>query len=194
MLTDLAPHQQAAAIVMRLGGAARDLARTITPQEILQGGVINGIQYDPVSYIVYGLHQRFAQLGEESRLIAMTDMINFSRRPNEAINDLLTRYETVRQKARDEGQFVMSIEGCALQLLRACGCSTPQFTTFLQRFEHRLPTTEDEFNLLMNDNPGNKTTWESLCPSVLGNKFSYSPEYGKRPRLGQPQCPHRCHR
>ena len=38
MLTDLAPHQQAAAIIMRLGGAAREMARTITPQEIINAG------------------------------------------------------------------------------------------------------------------------------------------------------------
>ena len=36
MLTDPAPHQQAAAIVVRLGGAARDLARTISRQEFTQ--------------------------------------------------------------------------------------------------------------------------------------------------------------
>ena len=41
MLTDLTPAQQAASIVMRLGGAARDLARTITATEIRTGGVID---------------------------------------------------------------------------------------------------------------------------------------------------------
>ena len=60
MLTDLAPHQQAAAIIMRLGGAAKELARTMTPQEIFQGGVVNGVQLDPVSYTfmacTQGLH------------------------------------------------------------------------------------------------------------------------------------------
>jgi len=56
MLTDLAPHQQAAAIVMRLGGAARDLARTISPQELMHGGVVDGVQLDPVSLVAYGLH------------------------------------------------------------------------------------------------------------------------------------------
>ena len=82
MLTDLAPHQQAAAIIMRLGGAASELARTMTPQEIFQGGVVNGVQLDPVSYIIHGLHARFAQLGEESRLLTMTELMSFQRRPN----------------------------------------------------------------------------------------------------------------
>ena len=38
VLTDLQPHQQCAAIVARLGGAARDMARMLTPQEIMHGG------------------------------------------------------------------------------------------------------------------------------------------------------------
>ena len=68
MLTDLQPAQQAAAIVMRLGGAARELVRSITPDEILNGGQINGVQVDPITYIVAGLQQRFAMLDDEHRL------------------------------------------------------------------------------------------------------------------------------
>ena len=39
MLTDLQPHQQCAAIVMRLGGAAKEVARMMTPQEMMNGGI-----------------------------------------------------------------------------------------------------------------------------------------------------------
>ena len=39
MMTDLAPYQQVAAVILRLSGAAKDLARTLTPNEILNGGV-----------------------------------------------------------------------------------------------------------------------------------------------------------
>ena len=49
-LTDLQPHQQCAAIVMRLGGAARELARMLFSQEMMQGGLQNGVQVDPVTY------------------------------------------------------------------------------------------------------------------------------------------------
>jgi hypothetical protein len=49
LLTDLQPAQQAAAIVMRLGGAAREFVRSITPDEILNGGQINGVQVDPIT-------------------------------------------------------------------------------------------------------------------------------------------------
>ena len=60
MLTDLHPHQQCAAIIMRLGGAAKEMARMITPSEILNGGAgQQGQPLDPVSYLLSRLYARF---------------------------------------------------------------------------------------------------------------------------------------
>ena len=148
LLTDLQPHQQAAAILMRLQGSARELARTISGPEILNGGVYEGVQYDPVSFIIAGLRGRYGQLDEETRMAAMTEMLAFSRHPQETINMVLSRFELVRGRARGEGQFVMSIEGSALQLMRACHVSPPQMLNLLQPFNHQLPHTEEEFRQL----------------------------------------------
>ena len=148
MLTDLQPHQQCAAIVMRLGGSAREMARMITPQEMVNGGVQNGVAVDPVTYLMGALHQRFSALEEESRLTCMTEMLAFARRPGETINSLLARYETVRQRAVIEGQFVMSVEGCSLQILRAVGISSQQLFSLLQPFAGQLPTNDAQFNVL----------------------------------------------
>jgi len=145
MLTDLQPHQQCAAIIMRLGGAAREMARQITPQEMMQGGVQNGVLVDPVTYLLGALHARFSALEEESRLTCMTEMLAFARRPGENINSLLSRYETVRQRAAIEGQFVMSVEGCSLQILRACGIGSQHLFTLLQPFQGQLPQNDEQF-------------------------------------------------
>ena len=51
----------------------------------------------------------------------------------------------VRQRARREGNFVMSWEGCSLQLLRALNLNSQQFVTFLQPVGQRLPSNEEEF-------------------------------------------------
>ena len=80
MLTDLQPHQQCAAIIMRLGGAARDMARMVTPQELMNGGVRSGVALDPVTYQLAALQERFAALDDESRLASMTEMLAFTRR------------------------------------------------------------------------------------------------------------------
>ena len=86
MLTDAQPRQQAAVIVMRVRVSAREMVRTITPQELLHGGVINGRQYDPVAYNVVGLHRNSAQVDDERRLAAMTQHLSFQRRRGEGIN------------------------------------------------------------------------------------------------------------
>ena len=80
MLTDLQPARHVAAIVMRLGGAARELARSLTPAELMNGGIINGAQVHPITYIVAGLQLRFGQLDDESRLVAMAQLLAIQRR------------------------------------------------------------------------------------------------------------------
>ena len=147
MVTDLAPYQQVAAVILRLSGAAKDLARTRVPNEVLNEGVSpSGVQLDPLSYLVVGLHARFAPLGDETRLQTMADLLSFGRRNGEGINQALTRYGIVRQRARTEGLFVMSAEGCALQLRRACGVSTNQMMQVLQPFNTNLPANEQQLN------------------------------------------------
>ena len=69
MLTDLQPHQQCAALVMRLGGAARDIARMITPSEMMNGGMQNGALVDPVTYLLGALHARFQHLRKRAVLL-----------------------------------------------------------------------------------------------------------------------------
>ena len=49
MLADLAPYQHAAAIILRLGGAGKQLVRTLTPNWIAHGAMAAGIQVGPIS-------------------------------------------------------------------------------------------------------------------------------------------------
>ena len=84
---------------MRLGGAARELVRNITADEIINDGVLNGQQLDPVTYIVAGWQGRFAMLDDESRLAAMTQLLACQRHPSETINATLSHYDLVRQRA-----------------------------------------------------------------------------------------------
>ena len=40
---------------MRLGGGAREMARMITPQEMMNGGLLNGVAVDAVTYLLGSL-------------------------------------------------------------------------------------------------------------------------------------------
>ena len=106
---------------------------------------MNGVQLDPVSYLLHGLSARFGPLDEESRLRATQDLLSFSRRQGETVDTLISRFELVRSRARNEGGGVLSVETAALILLRACGVSSDQFQTLTQPFGLRLPNSDAEF-------------------------------------------------
>ena len=47
----------------------------------MDGGIRNGVRLDPVSYLLAALQDRLAALDEETRLLAMTEMMAFTRNP-----------------------------------------------------------------------------------------------------------------
>ena len=78
------------------------MIRQISPQELQHGGIIGGIPLDPVSYILTVLAIRFAQLDDESRLQAMTELWAFDEHSGENINELLARFQVVREREQRE--------------------------------------------------------------------------------------------
>ena len=108
----------------------------------MHGGVLQGVQLDPVSCIMSRLPLRFAQLDDERRLVAMAQLLAFTRNRTANINATLARYDVVRARAARIGNFAMSFEGCALQILRACSVNESQLIQFLTPFGGRLPNTE----------------------------------------------------
>ena len=133
-MTDLLPRQQSEAITFRLSGAAREMAGTLTPNEVIHGGMVNGQPMDPVSYLLGGLETRFAQLADETRLAAMNELTAFQRRPHERINAVLARYQLVRQRANADGGFVMSVDVCDLQRARVLHVNRSHLLRFLNPY------------------------------------------------------------
>ena len=142
-------HSQAAAILEQLGGTARIIGRQMSTHEIMNGGQINGMHVDPVSYIVLALHMQFGQLQTENQLIAMTEFFAFERRNNESINEVLARYDIVRHRAAEEGDFQMDVTGCCLQLFRALHIETPRIVQLLRPFGGTFPQNEEQFQQML---------------------------------------------
>ena len=76
ILTDLGARRKAAAVILQLRGGAQELVRALPPQAILAGGVINGVAVDSMTFLMHALSERYSQLGEESRLSAITELMN----------------------------------------------------------------------------------------------------------------------
>jgi hypothetical protein len=105
--SNLEPPQQASIILQSLRGGARELTRDLPLEVITRGTMLNGGEVDGVTYIIHMLAERYAQLGEETRLKTITDMMRFSRRHRETTDELLTRFEITRHRAHDGGGFNM---------------------------------------------------------------------------------------
>ena len=147
--TDMDASRKAALVGMQLRGSAQELFRTIPPAALINGGFVNGAQVDPLTFLLHALSERFAALGDEVRLGAITDLLCFGRRSSyETVDDLLARFDILRQRAFDQGQLTMSITGLVWLLLRAVGVDDTQLIQLLQPFQGRVPQTEAELQAL----------------------------------------------
>ena len=145
---DMENSQKAALLLSQLRGAAQVLTREIPIEIILNGADVNGRRVDPVTYILTMLADRYAQLGEEARLKAMSEIFEFHRRGNERIDDLLARFSTVQQRAQGQGMVALPYESLSWILLRACQPNDQQLLMLLQGFGGRYPNNEAEFRQL----------------------------------------------
>ena len=106
---------------------------------------MGGVQVDPLTYVVTNLAERFAVLGEESRLAAMTELMI---RQSEGMDQLLSRFDLVHQRAQDLGGFGMTPEGFSWLLLRACGVNDTQLLQLLHPLQGRFPQTLPQYREL----------------------------------------------
>ena len=139
----LTPSQQIAKIVRYgLSGEAENIGRNMTPTEMKEGGLVNGIQYDPVSLLIRSLEQRFGELEDETRLAAMNEFQSFRMHPGEKFDAFISRYEISRNRASRDGDYKQSAEQCAIQLVRVMGIGPQDLMALIAPFGNRLPTTE----------------------------------------------------
>ena len=146
--SEMDPMRKAAALVLQLRGGARMLVRALPPQTLIQGGLVNGMQVDPMTYIMHALAERYGELGEEVRMGAIAELFNFSRHGNERIDDLLTRFDCINERAQAEGAMHVSIQGITWLLLRACHVNDMQFQQLLMPTGGLFPATADQFTAL----------------------------------------------
>lgn len=146
--SDMEPSRKTASVMLVLKGAAKELSRQIPPQAIVDGGLINGVQVDPLTYLMHALQERFGNLGEEVRVQAITELMGFNRKGNEPIDALLVRFDSIRARAAEQGGAIVSVQGVTWILLRAIGISDQQLIHLLTPFNGQFPATEMELTQL----------------------------------------------
>ena len=126
----------------------RDLVNDIPAEALVHGALVNGVQADPMTYIMHELAERFGRLSEEMRLESISNLMTFDRQPHENIDQLLTRFDTVCHRAIQDGEMQMPVQALTWLLLRACQVSVNQMVTLLQQLAGLYPSSQDEFNQL----------------------------------------------
>ena len=74
--------------------------------------------------------------------------MDFDRKHHESIDELLTSFEIVRNRAVENSNFAMNFECTSYMLLRACRVTDQQFLMLTQPTNGRLPNNEATYRNL----------------------------------------------
>ena len=101
------------------------------------GGTINGVQLEPVSYIVKVLGLRFAPTEEEMRVAIVRDHETFKRHPKEEVNRFFTRSEISRNRSRMMGRYAQTIEKDSIDICRLLALEVGLFKKYIEPFGNK---------------------------------------------------------
>ena len=94
--------------------------------------------------LLEALGQRFAPLEAELTARAMQDLMNFHRNNGEGIDQLLIRFDMIRNRAVHRGGMAMTHQGLGWLLMRAIGLSVDQWDRSTDVLGGRMPENEYE--------------------------------------------------
>ncbi len=142
------PTAQAASIQLALRGTARDFALTVPYSAITAGAAINGINADPVTYLMYALANQYEQLEDERAMSSGNMILDFRAQNGERIDSLLTRFDMARAEAATVGAGMDNFSILSTILLRACGVSANQTLQLLDWNAGRMPNNQQTYDTM----------------------------------------------
>ena len=109
MATDMNEHPKGPAVVLRLGGSARELCDEVDAAIIRDGctmDVQDGHGERPISglgVVLHGLAKHFAHLDGARGVIAIAELLTFRALTHEHVDDALSRFATLTARAANLG-------------------------------------------------------------------------------------------
>jgi len=150
MSTDVQPPRVGPAIVMRLGGTARELFED-SGEMISMGGLFHppdggpARHVDGAAYVVMPLRARFGQPMQEISIEAITEFMAFARKPGEKIDDCVTRFETCRVRAMVQGGVGFNVTIVSWLMLTRFHIPPDKWTVILIPTNGMLPANDGDF-------------------------------------------------
>ena len=139
---------QGPALIAQLGGLAREVAFEIPTWQLTIGDALDFgdgrglIHRTGIDILVHILTNRFDALELETQMRAMEQYQAFQRKSNEDIDTALARWELLKKRASERGQFQMSIPAEADHLLKALRVSPDGVIRLLAPFGNTHPQTQ----------------------------------------------------
>ena len=152
--TDLDPVRQGPAVALRLGGAAKSLARDFDPVALSDGTAVqdpatgNIIRRTGLECLVSALERRFAPLEQELEIFSISEFLQFHKLGGEGIDESISRYEQLKYRAEQGAQFQMTPPGQAWLLLNGLKISNSHWPGILAQTAGRLPATDFEYQAM----------------------------------------------
>ena len=152
---ELPDQAQGAAVILRLGGVARELVGTLEPHVVRDGGVrdmgdgMGARQVTGLAIILRGLHRQFAPLDVETSTSSIAELMSFRRMPGEDIDTTLGRFASLQFKAGSEGNLDLGPGGFAWLLLTGLRIPPAEWVNLLIGFQGNLPVNDGQFNDLV---------------------------------------------
>ena len=117
-LTDLHKEQHGPAVSQRLGGIAEVLAREI-PENVIAEGVdgMSGVHRSGISVLMGALRQRWGGEAQNKQLELLAAYENFQAMPREDYEDVITRFDVCRVRAREEAGHQVGFPSLTRKLL-----------------------------------------------------------------------------
>ena len=153
--TELREEQLGGAVIQRLGGVARQLARSLDPDTVRNGRLefdnvgqpildLNGehVRATGLQLLLRALQRRYGQQDIETSVSCIVDLMTFRRLAHESIDDSLTRLEVIKSRAEELGDFHIGTGGLAWMMLHHLGISKVHWPLLLAPFQGRFPANE----------------------------------------------------
>ena len=150
--TELQQEQQAPAVVQRLGGAARELTRSVPTTQLRDGRVdpVTGVVSSGLTMLVQGLERRFGQFAVETSTRCIIDLLGFRRRQVESIDEALARFETLRSQVQAQAVgFDLPTPVLSWLLLEALSIPRRTWPLVLAPWQGRLPEDDGALRELL---------------------------------------------
>ena len=132
-------------IVLQLSGEARNVAREIDADVLINGRWDNGRAIAGWQILLNTLTARFGQLQQETVISSLSDFFGFTRHQGESIDEVLSRFDIARYKAEQQGGLRLNEVGLSWMVLKTLNIPVGAWPTLLAQHLGNLPNNAAQF-------------------------------------------------